>query len=90
MIFVLKMLFTFAYDRKNENHWSLLIIRYSLLITRNTNTLYHAPSFVITSITYNLRQAEEISDPHFVLLVDMLIRLCTTNSQKVVLCNLSM
>ena len=27
------MLFTFVYDRKNENHWSLLIIRYSLLIT---------------------------------------------------------
>ena len=24
MIFVLKMLFTFVYDRKNENHWSLL------------------------------------------------------------------
>ena len=23
------MLFTFVYDRKNENHWSLLIIRYS-------------------------------------------------------------
>ena len=23
---------------KNENHWSLLITRYSLLITRNTNT----------------------------------------------------
>ena len=38
MIFVLSMLFTFVYDRKNENHWSLLIIRYSLLITRNTNT----------------------------------------------------
>ena len=38
MIFVLKMLFTFVYDRKNENHWSLLILRYSLLITRNTNT----------------------------------------------------
>ena len=33
MIFVLKMLFTFFYDRKNENHSSLLIIRYSLLIT---------------------------------------------------------
>ena len=33
MIFVLSMLFTFVYDRKNENHWSLLIIRYSLLIT---------------------------------------------------------
>ena len=32
------MLFTFVYDRKNENDWSLLIIRYSLLITRNTNT----------------------------------------------------
>ena len=30
MIFVLKMLFTFVYDRKNENHW-LLLIRYSLL-----------------------------------------------------------
>ena len=39
MIFVLTMLFTFVYDRKNENHWSLLIIRYSLLITRNTNTI---------------------------------------------------
>ena len=32
MIFVLKMLFTFVYDRKNENHWSLLIIRYSLAL----------------------------------------------------------
>ena len=31
MVFVLKMLFTFVYDCKNENHWSLLIIRYSLL-----------------------------------------------------------
>ena len=31
MIFVLTMLFTFVYDRKNENHWSLLITRYSLL-----------------------------------------------------------
>ena len=31
MIFVLTMLF--VYGRKNENHWSLLIIRYSLLIT---------------------------------------------------------
>ena len=40
MIFVLKMLFTLVYDRKNENHWSLLIIRYSLLITRNTNTRF--------------------------------------------------
>ena len=38
MIFVLTMLLTFVYDRKNENHWSLLIIRYSLLITWNTNT----------------------------------------------------
>ena len=35
---VLTMLLTFVYDRKNENHWSLLIICYSLLITRNTNT----------------------------------------------------
>ena len=33
MIFVLKMLFTFVYECKNENHWSLLIIRYSLAIT---------------------------------------------------------
>ena len=32
------MLFTLVYNRKNENHWSLLIIRYSLLITQNTNT----------------------------------------------------
>ena len=31
MIFVLTMLFAFVYDHKNENHWSLLIIRYSLL-----------------------------------------------------------
>ena len=40
IIFVLAMLFTFAYDRKNENRWSLLIIRYSLLITRNTNARF--------------------------------------------------
>ena len=49
MIFVFKMLFTFVYDRKNENHWSLLIIRYSLLITRNTNTPeYHNNFNLIT------------------------------------------
>ena len=28
-VFVLKMLFTFVYDCKDENHWSLLIIHYS-------------------------------------------------------------
>ena len=38
MIFILKMIFTFVYDHKNENHWSLLIIRYSILITWNRNT----------------------------------------------------
>ena len=27
MIFVLTMLFTFVYDRKNENHWLLLTTR---------------------------------------------------------------
>ena len=26
-----------VYNRKNENYWSLLITRYSLLITRNTS-----------------------------------------------------
>ena len=31
MIFVPTMLFTFVYDRKNENHWSLLVTHYSLL-----------------------------------------------------------
>ena len=33
MIFVLTMLFTFVYDRKNENHghYSLFITHYSLL-----------------------------------------------------------
>ena len=41
MIFVLKMLFTFVYDRKNENHWSLLIIRYSLLITNYSEYTEH-------------------------------------------------
>ena len=29
MIFVLTMLFTFVSDRKNENHWSLLVTHYS-------------------------------------------------------------
>ena len=33
MIFVLAMLFTFVYDRKDENHWSLLVTHYSLFIT---------------------------------------------------------
>ena len=32
MIFVLTMLFTFVYDRKNENHWSLLVTHDLLLI----------------------------------------------------------
>ena len=36
MIFVLTVLLTFVYDRKNENHWSFT--HYSLLISRNTNT----------------------------------------------------
>ena len=35
MIFVLKMLFTFVHDRKNENHWSLLIIRYKQVYSIN-------------------------------------------------------
>ena len=38
MIFVLTNVIYIVYDRKNENHWSLLITHYSLLITRNTNT----------------------------------------------------
>ena len=32
LLFTLTMIFTFVYDRKNEYHWSLLIIRYSLLV----------------------------------------------------------
>ena len=37
MIFVLTNVIYIVYDRKNENHWSLLIItRYSLVIARNT------------------------------------------------------
>ena len=31
MIFVLTNVIYIVYDRKNENHWSLLITRYSLL-----------------------------------------------------------
>ena len=42
MIFVLKMLFTFLYDRKNENHWSLLIYRYSLRITHYSEYKHRA------------------------------------------------
>ena len=45
MIFVLSMFFTFVYDRKNENHWSLLIIRYSLPITHYSE--YKHPSTII-------------------------------------------
>ena len=33
MIFVLTNVIYIVYDRKNENHWSLLITHYSLLIT---------------------------------------------------------
>ena len=33
-------------DHENENHWSLLIIRYSLLITRNTNTRQNVIFFI--------------------------------------------
>ena len=39
-----------VYDRKNENHWSLLITHYSLHITRNTNTL----QFDETKLVFNL------------------------------------
>ena len=48
MIFVLAMLFTFVYDRKNENHWSLFITRYSkykhpkLLILKSVECNGHA------------------------------------------------
>ena len=31
MIFVVTNVIYIVYDRKNENHWSLLITRYSLL-----------------------------------------------------------
>ena len=58
MILVLKMLCTFVYDRKNENHWSLLIIRYSLLITRNTNTLV---SVFLTTVLFVRYFSLEIS-----------------------------
>ena len=40
MIFVLKMLFTFVYDLKNENHWSLFITHYSLLGIQTPNCMY--------------------------------------------------
>ena len=49
MIFILKMLFSFVYDLKNKNHWSLLIIRYSLLITQITNTLMNNASQALKS-----------------------------------------
>ena len=41
MIFVLKMLFTFVCDPKNENHWhySLFVTHYS---TRNTKPGYNS------------------------------------------------
>ena len=48
MIFVLTMLLTLAYDRKNENHWSLLIIGYSLLITHYPE--YKHPKLTTLSI----------------------------------------
>ena len=35
MIFVLKLLFTFVSDRKNQNHWSLFT-HYSLLISHHS------------------------------------------------------
>ena len=38
MIFVLTIINKCKEHFKNENHWSLLITRYPLLITRNTNT----------------------------------------------------
>ena len=46
------------YDRKNENHWPLLITRCSLLITRNTNTrekliIYTAHYFMTSTQTEN-------------------------------------
>ena len=41
MTFVLTMLFTFVYDHKNENHWLLLIIGYSLLITHYSLLITH-------------------------------------------------
>ena len=53
MIFVLTMLFILFNDRKNKNHRSLLITRYSLLITWNTNTLllFRAPKNYLNDIS---------------------------------------
>ena len=64
MIFVLKMLFTFVYDPKNENHWhySLFVTHYSTRntkpgynsVTRNTVTKYARPiKFVVLIRTTN-------------------------------------
>ena len=58
MIFVLTMLFTFVYDRKNENHWSLLIIRYSLLGIQTpllAFTQVHFYTFILLYTTLNLK-----------------------------------
>ena len=50
MIFVLTNVIYIVYDRKNENHWSLLITHYSLLITHYSE--YKHPQFdTLLSVT---------------------------------------
>ena len=62
MIFVLANVIYIVYDRKNENHWSLLITHYSLLITHYSE--YKHPTlgsefiqyFILTSIATTVKQ----------------------------------
>ena len=52
-LFTNTLLFTFVYDRKNENHWSLLITHYSeykhLAIPNSTQCQNHCETGVLVN-----------------------------------------
>ena len=87
------MQYTHNYSLKASKFNKILVRQYEISIFWEVSTkrgMYHATLLVITPITYNLRQAEIINRPTFCSILDMLICLCATNTQKLVLCNLSM
>ena len=59
MIFVLTNVIYIVYDRKNENHWSLLITRYSLLGIQTPLIISNLPVLAVKGVSKEL-QCEEM------------------------------
>ena len=58
MVFVLTIINNVNNICKNENYWSLLITRYSLLIARNTNTSIYPTTFLVR--TASVRKQDDL------------------------------